>query len=455
MTRAPLWLCALSFQLAACNEHTFAAPYPASEGETDQYVPTSINRKVDVLFMIDNSLSMQQEQDNLARNFPAFISLLRNIEGGLPDLHIGVVTSDLGAGPSAESGCRVGGLAGAFQGWDKSCGLDQGHRFIEASDGERTRNYQGQLEKVFACMAQVGTSGCGYEHQLASTVKALTAPENAGFLRDDAYLQLILITDEDDCSADPSSDLFTMSFPDEEPSYRCARAGHLCQGRPPGDAELNVPLSDCQPSENGALTNVSRFVEQIRALKKDPKKILVSGIFGWPTSGADTYRVGRGEHGHWDYLSACQSENGDATAALRIKQFVDAFGPNHSAIQSICAGDFRPALTGIAGDLIAHIHPLCLAQPPVDTSPDPGVQADCVVSEVVPGAGGDRKTDLPHCQETSPFPCWQLEATDAVNCPASHQQVVIKRNAPPPAESQIAIKCLTCSKPGDPRCALP
>jgi hypothetical protein len=32
--------------------------------------------------------------------------------------------------------------------------------------------------------------------------------------------------------------------------------------------------------------------------------------------------------------------------------------------------------------------------------------------------------------------------------------VVIKRNAPPPAESQIAIKCLTCSKPGDPRCAL-
>jgi hypothetical protein len=448
MSRAPCFA-ALACLFVACTAHDLAAPNPRPEGESDQYVPLAPNRKVDVLFMVDNSLSMKEEQDNLARNFPAFIDELRQIKGGLPDVHIGVVTSDLGAGPSADSGCAVGGQGGRFQGWDKGCGLDPGQHFIVASEGEKTRNYQGDLARVFGCMAQVGTSGCGYEHQIASTLRALTLPENAGFLRDDAFLQIILISDEDDCSAPPDSPLFTMSFPDEEPSYRCARAGHLCQGRAPGEMDLDVPLDQCQPSEHGGLIDVATFIDQVRALKTTPDRILVSGIFGWPTSGGGQYRVGRTEHGHWDYLPACQSANGEATAALRMKQFVDAFGANGTA-ESICAGDFRPALQKIADRLkdVFHLDP-CVPAAAIDSDPAPGLQPDCVVNEVVSEAEGARETTLPRCDETGARPCWRVEQDP--RCEISQAHIAIDPALG--AAGQLAVKCRVCGRADDPRCA--
>jgi hypothetical protein len=141
-------------------------------------------------------------------------------------------------------------------------------------------------------MARVGTSGCGFEHQLAATSKALTAPENAGFLRDDAFLQIVLITDEDDCSAPTDSDLFTRQFPDEEPSFRCARAGHACRGQMPPSADFSAPLAECKAVENGALSNVQGFVDQIRALKKDPGKVWSPASSAGPAV-RGTYQVGK------------------------------------------------------------------------------------------------------------------------------------------------------------------
>src|SRR5688500_19843843 len=109
MPRSKLLPHALATLLCACNAHDLAAPHPVPEVQTDKYVDINVTRKADILFMIDNSISMEDEQENLARNFPAFIDELRKIQGGLPDLHIGVITSDVGAGPLAESGCSPGG----------------------------------------------------------------------------------------------------------------------------------------------------------------------------------------------------------------------------------------------------------------------------------------------------------------------------------------------------------
>ena len=441
-------LLALPALLLACVDHALVAPNPMPEEQTDSYVPVGVERKVDILFMIDNSLSMKEEQDNLARNFPAFIDELRKIVGGLPDVRIGVVTSDLGAGALASSGCQPGGQGGLFQGWDRGCGLNEGQRFITVSDGERSRNYAGDLSAVFACLAKVGTQGCGFEHQLASASRALVA--NPGFLRDDAYLQIVLITDEDDCSAAADSDLFTQQFPDEEPSFRCARAGHLCQGRMPPAADFSAPLSECRPVENGALTNVQTFVDQIRALKKDPNRILVSGIFGWPAA-AGQYQVGRqpndrGQLGGWDYLPACKSANGNATAALRVKQFVDAFGDN-GAFESICADDFRPVLQKMGEKLRKIVDDfLCIEAPAVRTS---NGQPDCLVGEVVPGA--KEPTLFPNCASAGNKPCWTAVAAPA--CSASGLELQIDRKGQPePAEATLSIKCRTCVRPDDPRC---
>src|SRR5436190_22399685 len=70
------------------------------------------NRNIDILFMIDNTAG-RLVQDNLLRNFPTFVNALRAFPGGLPNLHIAVITSDLGAGDGSIAGCSAtGGDAG-------------------------------------------------------------------------------------------------------------------------------------------------------------------------------------------------------------------------------------------------------------------------------------------------------------------------------------------------------
>ena len=76
-------------------------------------IPQSAERDVDMLFVIDNSGSMAGEQANLRANFPALMSSLKNMIGGLPNVHLGVTTTDLGTGMFSITYCEeVGGDAG-------------------------------------------------------------------------------------------------------------------------------------------------------------------------------------------------------------------------------------------------------------------------------------------------------------------------------------------------------
>ncbi len=73
--------------------------------------------KVDILFMIDNSLSMLTLQNKALASFPAFAGVLKALPGGLPDLHLAVISSDTGPGkfdlPAYH--CSLGGDRGQFQ----------------------------------------------------------------------------------------------------------------------------------------------------------------------------------------------------------------------------------------------------------------------------------------------------------------------------------------------------
>src|SRR5262249_25630381 len=118
-----------------------------------------------------------------------------------------------------------------------------GHPYIELNQKDGTNNLpSGQtLEDTFSCMASVGDGGCGFEQQLESVHRALerstvAADVNAGFLRDDALLAVVWVTDEDDCSAPPTSDVYS-SLPSSAglgalTSFRCVRWGYLCDGQP-------------------------------------------------------------------------------------------------------------------------------------------------------------------------------------------------------------------------------
>ena len=57
--------------------------------------------KADILFMVDDSSSMAPLQAKLAAGFSDFMTALEHLAGGTPDLHIGVVSSSMGAGRNA------------------------------------------------------------------------------------------------------------------------------------------------------------------------------------------------------------------------------------------------------------------------------------------------------------------------------------------------------------------
>src|SRR6185312_1271146 len=66
------------------------------------------------------------------------------------------------------------------------------------SASPRQTNYSGTLDQSLSCITPVGANGCGFEGQLGSIARALdnTHPENAGFLRDNSYLAVVILTDE-------------------------------------------------------------------------------------------------------------------------------------------------------------------------------------------------------------------------------------------------------------------
>ena len=52
---------------------------------------------LDILFMVDNSSSMTSMQMKLVAQDPAFMTVLKNFPNGLPNIHVAVVSSDMGA----------------------------------------------------------------------------------------------------------------------------------------------------------------------------------------------------------------------------------------------------------------------------------------------------------------------------------------------------------------------
>ena len=62
--------------LTACLDHPLKpVEYDKSE-EAENTVAIAINKDVDILFVIDNSGSMAEEQQRVAENFEAFINVL-------------------------------------------------------------------------------------------------------------------------------------------------------------------------------------------------------------------------------------------------------------------------------------------------------------------------------------------------------------------------------------------
>lgn len=246
-------------------------------------------QKMDIVFVVDDSGSMKEEQSNLAQNFPKFASVLDAFttkSGAKLDYRLAVTTtgrdvaytiSALGLNlPANEKGDN-----GAFR-EPTSCGGTERWVSRGESNGAST----------FTCRAKTGTSGPSLEMPLESLKLAfndrVADGTNANFLRPDALLAVVILTDEDDCSRTDNN--FTI------PNDVCATMEGL------------KPISDYTAMLDTAAKGAGRWATAVIAGDK-----------------------------------SCTSSFGEATDAVRLKQFVAAAGKN-GTFSSICDGDLSTGL---------------------------------------------------------------------------------------------------------------
>ncbi len=156
-------------------------------------------KKMDIVFVIDDSLSMREEQTNLVANFPKFFDVLNKLtsKSGTPiDYRIAVTTTGVDINVTKE-------INGKTQPTEYQKG-DNG-KFRSTSNMTRPwlERSDANVSSTFETIAQVGLAGPGWEQPLESSMRALgarLADTNKGFLRDDALLGIVYLTDEDDCS---------------------------------------------------------------------------------------------------------------------------------------------------------------------------------------------------------------------------------------------------------------
>ncbi len=292
-------------------------------------------RKVDMVVLLDNSPTMGPKIEKLTQAFPKMIAKMRDPdEGTLPDLRVGIIDGDVGTGGAYATGpcgpktlpdgsTTTLGDSGRFQmpASPMACAFNPGSLFLESSSGVPA-NFSGDISSVFSCLAgNLGTSGCAQSQPLAAFELALASNDTGNeaqqmaFLRPEARLGLIFVTDKDDCSALPEGQVFgdKPELLGESARLRCATRSHACGGQNLADLTPGYPtrssyvhaFSDCRarkdacPSALGmALTiepsaattcsplrDISEMARRLLAVKTDSAQVTVAGFFGWPLDG--------------------------------------------------------------------------------------------------------------------------------------------------------------------------
>lgn len=271
--------------MAASGGKATASGAPSSSGTTPvfQNAPPSAPPKddgacgkMDIVFVVDDSGSMGEEQQNLATNFALVTSRLDALSGtgGTLDYRIAVTTTSR-TFKETPFGIPLpfpaeDGDDGEFR---RACGMSR--PWIERADGDRATK--------LSCAAAVGANGSSLEMPLDAMMLSVTDRvadgKNASFLRDDALLAVVIMTDEDDCS------------------HKAVNVSDECN--------------------NGDLRPIPTYLATLDQLKKGRERWAAAVIAG---------------------ETACTSSFGSAAEAARLKSFVQQVGKN-AVFSSICQGD--------------------------------------------------------------------------------------------------------------------
>ena len=297
---------------------------------------------IDLVFIIDNSGTMGEEQLNLARNFQFLVDELQTLtdpdgDPVNPNVNIMVTTTDFGhplctafqkpdyvprQGGPVYQGCNS--RIQRFTGLDpmdpvvieeactENCPADvaPGDHFINFSSfGSNVP--EDDVGAALSCIGPQGIDGCGFEAQLETMLQAINEgacwnnpdqpkcdkdPEWAdvtrGFLRRDATLAIALVTDEIDCSVaapagysfftDINNPIYWNVNPELEvpqaTSAICFNSGVTC-----ADDNGDGIYEGCDPTESEVLHPIDRYVSYLDYLTEgQDKEVVMLGILGVP-----------------------------------------------------------------------------------------------------------------------------------------------------------------------------
>ena len=393
-----------------CLDRTLRPLIPCTLSGVVQNVPINQNGNVDLLFVIDNSSSMEEEQLELTDRLDEMVAALLN--GGGPgidpfppvlSLNVAVVTTDIGSEPV--NGQAVGG------GGNGDCTASTSDRAIAQRDGamadclpssENWAVYPANtsnpatLQSEVQCIVQQGIAGCGFEQQLEATVQTFDG-QNAGFLRSDAILAIVLVTDEEDCSAD-DPDIFDISDTNN-------LAGPFFDDALPRPNPSNVKTNLRCTEFADRLKPVADYVTQIASLKDDPAQVVFAAIAGVPdpnvVSGVDLEDfealLARPDmtptpDGDSNGLTpVCERFNGatlvtSASPGRRMVEVAQGLEQEGVAVvvESICAESYANAVNNIASKIGDALRDICLPNP---LNRNAEGKVNCEVVEVQPDGG--------------------------------------------------------------------
>ncbi|MEI8025337.1 MAG: hypothetical protein WCI18_03210 [Pseudomonadota bacterium] len=187
---------------------------PNSEQDSDDPTPDTVNhlppnskagltvstvksqREVDLLWVVDTSNSMAEEQALLAEGFQEFVAGLQSLnirfQTALTSTDVCESLSDGSQKITPECPADSGGstktrLRGSFVG-------DKGRTVLKGTDPD-------VLSKFTSYARSMGVEGSGFEHGLSAAnlaVKKSLSGLNEPFIRKDAFLSIIVVSDEED-----------------------------------------------------------------------------------------------------------------------------------------------------------------------------------------------------------------------------------------------------------------
>jgi hypothetical protein len=303
------------------------------------------------------------------------------------------------------------------------------------------------LESGAPNIAGVGTAGCGIEQHLAGVERALQNPANAGFLRPEAKLAVVVIADEDDCSL-AHHDLFQTGVDGPSLNFRCTKSGIVCRDNP--DLAQPGVRTDCEPQdESRYLEPVARYADFLKSLKPTWRDdVLVAGIVG----DSSPFEIVLDGMQRPVLGQSCRYGNGDgAFPALRTADFLTQFP--QTVQKTICGADLSAAMVEIAAKLKRSFGDACWEGEVADLDPvTPGLQPDCSVTDVqvLPDGSTKEIDQIPNCS-FGQIPCWKL-VEDARQCfyTSTHTKLVIDRGGViPPSDVHVKASCVTTDPGGD------